>query len=394
MHAAAGLLRRGRDTLPADDPARLELVLDLTEVLVEVGDFATAEQILADSWDEALRADDGLRQSEIRLARLLVRYTTDPHGRGDEVLVETERAIAVFEQLDHHVGIAKAWRLVAVVHGSSCRYGEAEHAVGQTILHARAAGDALLEMRNYPAYALIALSGPTPATEAIARCHGLIHDAGGDRRTEGIVLCALAQLQAMEGRFDDARGSYRRAQELLDELGSRVLAASTSLNSGPVEILAGDPAAAERELRRDYELLAGMGERYFLPSVIAFLARAVLEQGRVAEAEELATRCAEMSPLDDLESQAVWRGVRARALVRRGEAVEAERLAREAIEISERTDSPGMRADALIDLAQVLRDSGRRSQADAAAAAALALYEAKGNRVSAGSVRSELSIPV
>jgi hypothetical protein len=41
----------------------------------------------------------------------------------------------------------------------------------------------------------------------------------------------------------------------------------------------------------------------------------------------------------------------------------------------------------------VLRDAGRRTKADAAAATALALYEAKGNGIAAAYLRSELSIP-
>jgi len=54
---------------------------------------------------------------------------------------------------------------------------------------------------------------------------------------------------------------------MLTELGVKVLAASVSLNAGPVEMLAGDPMAAERALRSDAAELERMGERYLLPCV-------------------------------------------------------------------------------------------------------------------------------
>src|SRR5207249_8804460 len=155
-------------------------------------------------------------------------------------------------------------RLIGQVHGTACRYGEAERAVQRTIEHARRAGDHLLEVRNYPLYAITAVYGPTPVADAMARCEEILGEAEGDRRTEGMVLCALAHLLAMQGRFDEARSRYRRARAVLEDLGVHVLAASTSLDSGPIEMLAGEPAAAERELRRDHEALTAMGERYLL----------------------------------------------------------------------------------------------------------------------------------
>jgi hypothetical protein len=37
-------------------------------------------------------------------------------------------------------------------------------------------------------------------------------------------------------------------------------------------MLDGDPAEAEAELRRDYETLERIGERYIIPTVVALLA--------------------------------------------------------------------------------------------------------------------------
>jgi len=385
MPTAAGLLRRARDVLAPDEARRLELVFDLTEVLVEQGEFAEAERMLDES--ERQSAGDELGTLEVRLARMVERFAVAPESWNDGVRRDLELAIERFDAVDNHVAVAKGWRLLGTVHGAQCRYGEAEHAVEQTILHARKAGDSPLELRNLAPFAFIALAGPMPVAAAIARCRALITQAGDDRRTEGVIRCALAQLEAMEGRFAEARGQYQAARTMLTELGVKVLAASVSLNAGPVEMLAGDPMAAERALRSDAAELEGMGERYLLPCVTGYLSQAVLEQGRFDEADELAVRCAESSAADDVEAQVIWRRVRAQIWATHGRRDQATALAEDAVRLADTTDSPSLRADTLADFAIVLRDCGLANDAASVAERALRLYEEKGNRVAADRLR-------
>ena len=120
-----------------------------------------------------------------------------------------------------------------------------------------------------------------------------------------------------------------------------------SQNEAVVELLAGNPAAAEESLRTGYRALEEMGERMFRSTTAAFLARAVLEQGRDEEAEELAKLSAQLAAKGDLLSQILWRGVRARVLARRAQFEEAEVLAREAVALAQATDFVNHRADAL-----------------------------------------------
>jgi Flp pilus assembly protein TadD len=70
---------------------------------------------------------------------------------------------------------------------------------------------------------------------------------------------------------------------------------------------------------------------------------------------------------------------------------EAEALAREAVRLAEPTDFLTIRADALLDLAAVLRRAGQPSDAEESIRSALALYEHKGDVVSAGRARSQLA---
>jgi hypothetical protein len=95
--------------------------------------------------------------------------------------------------------------------------------------------------------------------------------------------------------------------------------------------------------------------------------------------------------VEDLFTQAMWRGVRAKILARQSRAGEAEALAREAVRLSEPTDLLTIRGDALVDLAEVLGRWGSAAEADAAAQQGLALYERKGDLVSAAKVRLQLA---
>ena len=78
-----------------------------------------------------------------------------------------------------------------------------------------------------------------------------------------------------------------------------------------MELLAGDPAAAETSLRAGFDALERMGEKAFLSTTAAFLARAVFAQGRIDEADELAQLSASLTAPGDLLTQLLWRGVRA-----------------------------------------------------------------------------------
>jgi predicted ATPase len=169
------------------------------------------------------------------------------------------------------------------------------------------------------------------------------------------------------------------------------LNAATSHNEAVIELLAGNPAAAELSLRNGYRALEEMGERWFLSTTAAFLGRAVLEQGRDEEADDLAKMSAQLAANSDVLSQILWRGVRAQVLARRELVEEAEKLAREAVMRAESTDFINHRADALLDLSQVLEASLRQSEAAVAVSEALRLYEAKGNIVAAATTRLRLA---
>ena len=148
-----------------------------------------------------------------------------------------------------------------------------------------------------------------------------------------------------------------------------------------IAMLAGDPATAETHLRLEYESLDQMGERRYLATTAAKLARAIAAQGqsRYDEATRLIAISREAAAGEDLSAQAVGQGLSARILADRGHHREAEELARSAAALAAQTDLLSERADTLLDLAHVLAAAGRIPEAHAAATQALDLYQRKGN---------------
>ena len=144
-----------------------------------------------------------------------------------------------------------------------------------------------------------------------------------------------------------------------------------------------DPVAAENELRPAYETLKRVGERAHFCTVASVLARIADACGRYDEAFALTRECEETSRPNDVERQIHWRGTRAKVLARGGELEEAELLAGEAVSLGESSDFLACHGDALVDLAEVLSLGGRAGEGEVPVEAAIALYERKGDVVSA-----------
>jgi class 3 adenylate cyclase/tetratricopeptide (TPR) repeat protein len=391
MAAAANLLRRARELLPERDPTRLELLPDLAEVMTEIGEFAWGVVFVDEARAAAQELGDPRLEAHATLGRLLIGRFEDDAAWGEEVVAETGRVIELLEPTDDHVGLAKAYRLLCLAHGTASRFADFRAAGELDLHHSSLAGDRRGQTRAVTARAIAASYGPEPVPSAIATCEEALTRAAGNRRSEAIVMSYLAELEALRGSFDRARELCRNARSLLEDAGAGVQASAISGRIGPIELLAGDAAAAEAELRSGYESLTGIGEVYFASTIAASLSEALFVQGRHDEADAFSRKAEELAPEDDVWTQAAWRSVRAKVLADRGQSREAIELAEQAVELLRATDAPVWRADGLCDSAYVLEDAGRIDDARVALEEALALYEQKEAPVPAERTRARLT---
>ncbi|HEX8099064.1 MAG TPA: tetratricopeptide repeat protein, partial [Actinomycetota bacterium] len=177
---------------------------------------------------------------------------------------------------------------------------------------------------------------------------------------------------------------------IFQDLAANLDAASTSMDSARVEMLAEDFLAAERELQSDYQELSRLEEKYILSTVAGLLGHVLYLQDRCEEADKFTHIAEAASSPNDVESESLWRRARAKVYARWGRHAEAEALARTAYELITTTDSPVLQGNTLLDLGEVLRMAGKRTVAVPLVEEAIRLFEQKGDVVTAARARRDL----
>jgi tetratricopeptide (TPR) repeat protein len=188
----------------------------------------------------------------------------------------------------------------------------------------------------------------------------------------------VGSLVALEGRFDEGRELLEQARAIFSEHGNKMALALLGFSTGPLELHAGDPVAAEREFRASLNLVQQIGHRGGVPNLAAALADALLEQGRIDDAEQYVDVAREGAQTGDVSGGAVWRMAAARLLARRGSTDEAVSLALESVTMLAATEELLGRPELLVRQAEVLELAGRDADAAAALREAIELWELKG----------------
>ena len=389
LPAAISLLERVSRLLSTDDPRRIALLVELGAALIERGRLAEAVTALDEAERLAAAADDQRLTSHVLIQRQFLRSLQGEEGGLEEAARAAAMVIPVFERLGDDRGLCHARRLEAWGCFNDCRGEAAAAAWERAAVHAQRAGDRHEYYEILTWIASMLWFGPTPAGEGIRRCEAMLAEVRESRESEAAILRLLACLNALAGRFALARELLATSNATYADLGLTLYVASSE-HEAVIELLAGNPTAAEKSARAAYRALEEMGERNFRSTMAATLALVILEQGRDEEAEALAEVSARLGATGDLLTQIRWRRVRARVLARRVEIQAAEALAREALAIAETTDFINERADALIDLSHVLEVSSQPDEAVAATSKALDLYQVKGNVVAAAAARLRL----
>jgi predicted ATPase/DNA-binding SARP family transcriptional activator len=373
LQEARGWAERALAAGPAGPRLHADLLRLLGTVCLALGDLERAQAALAQGFAAAAAA--GLPAAQARIAVLQADIEAEQSGHYRQALDTCAAAAPVLESADDLEGLAEAWLLVGKVHLWGVDVRAAEEALERAAAYARQSGNRHVarEARRWLAVDLLGL--PIPADVAVGRVERLLDAAAGDPWDEAAILPELAWHYGHAGRFADARAACRRAQSILTASGAELDGAIAAMEAGRVELIAGDPAAAESALRPANEALRAMGEAGYRASVVGLLAEAAYAQGRFGQALRLTEEAEALAGADDFEAQGRWRATRAKLLARRGQFPAAARLADEAVTMAAAMhDSPEW-AEFLVAQAEVHRLAGALDQAEASLRRALQFYE-------------------
>ena len=368
FNEARGWLERALAAGPADPALRADLHRLLGAVLFAIGDLERAQAILVQGSEIAAAAGLPAVQARIRVLRAEIGVTQD--GNFAEAIEVCEAAGALLVSEGDLEGLAEALVLAGKVRfwaGDTL----ASQALERAAACARRSGNHPAEQEGRAWLAATLWDLPIPADAAVGRAERLLEAATGDPWDEAAILEPLSLLYGYAGRLAEARAAYRRVQAVFTASGAKLDGARCAQCAGRIELMAGDPAAAERALREGYEALRAMGERGFRATLVTLLAEAVYAQGRFDVALRLTEEAEAFAGAGDFDAQGRWRATRAKLLARRGQFGAATALAEE---VPATSDVPE-RAEFLVAQAEVSRLAGAPGEAEAGLRRALQFYQ-------------------
>jgi predicted ATPase/DNA-binding XRE family transcriptional regulator len=393
-----GLLQEGREWLeralaqpPPDARLRAGLLRLLGTVLYEVGDLRGADAALSDGLEVAAAAGALADQARLRvqLTELHKRHNL-PGGGGTGALEECEAAIAVLNVAGDQQGLAEAWLLVGKLRFDRNEWPAAQEAMERAIDFGRRSGNHRAWILASTWLSSIFMMSPIPADAAVERAEEWLHRVEGEPFAEEGVLMSLATLYAYAGRIADARVAIKRSNAIVARCGSKLGFAFGAISAGEIEMVAGDPAAAERCFREGYEVFRAMGERWYLGQIAGLLAHALYAQGLFGEAQQVIEEAEiTVGPIEN-EGWMLWRSAKAKVLAQRGQFFAARQLIAKAEEENS-SASWVIRAKVLMAKAEVSRLAGDPDQAAASLRAALWIYEDRHVLLLAGQAKAMLA---
>lgn len=378
--AAENLWSRATALLPPSHQQRHEIVRRLAEAYQVLGRHADADSMLS-----ALRPADPVIEQEVRMERARIHLFTGPDPIPlREIETDIEQAMDVFDRAGNESGLALACYLLWEVHLRRADPQEMERVARRSLAHAGRSADPRDDTAARVAVAETLLQGPTSVTDGLRECAEMVTWRGTEHP---VVLAQMAHLTAMLGEFAEARELIARARHVMVErIRARRPFMFIAQYSAAIELLAGQEAAAEEELRTALRLATEMGERTCRAQTAARLSR-LLAEAHSPDAETFSSMSIDAAPADDVPSQALVRAARAKALLSHEDHHDARRLAREAVGLVPR-GMPILRGELLVNLAEILVQTGELDEAVTAVGEAVDLYGAKGDIESAARARA------
>jgi class 3 adenylate cyclase/tetratricopeptide (TPR) repeat protein len=377
--AAANLLGRAVTLLAPADPQRIAFLPPLGNALIALGRVDDGQAAISEAMDATTNGSDPAARVEALLAQADLASLKGASVAEGKPYVE--EALAIAERTGDPAQLSKAHGALGSLAIGVGRLGEARREGERALDAAQRSGDPILEGYARGSLASVMFQGISPApdidrisaeTLTFARQHGR-------PGMEAFALRAQAIEVARRGRMPEARRLLAQSVAITEDLGLPFLVAATSWNRAYVEFLAGDSAARERMLRAGYEQMSAMGERGFLSTIAANLADALVDLGRLEEAETMGAVAEEAGAEDDMVTQVGVRLVRGRLAAARGKMDEALTFAASALALADEGEFYDLRTLSRLVLAQLLLDSRRIGDARARAQEVVDLAKIRGD---------------
>jgi hypothetical protein len=357
------------------------LLLDAADSAMLTGDMAGARRHIGEAREAAGRAGDEVLLMRADLEGFRLDTVTNPAIDEGAYLALADRLATVAAKRGDDSSLVAAEVARGTIFLNHCRWTESLDAWERA--RSLLTRDEQSSLSFYVA-AMVANAlryGPVPSSEAIGRIEAMAKE----REPQTVPLLASSSpLLAMQGRFDEARARCQAARNYLAERGMVLVAGGGNrMAAAAIERLAGDDAAAERELAAGIETLQQIGETGVLSTLAAQLADTSYRLGRRDQMEEAIRMAQETGAPDDIATQACWRWVAARAAADDGQIDRARQIIAEAVTLAEPTDFLELRAEVFEALAHVEACAGRHDARRAALERALAEHERKANLVEA-----------
>jgi tetratricopeptide (TPR) repeat protein len=372
LQEAQDWLERALATSPPDPRLRADLHRLLGMTVLRT-DPERAEATLSEGYQIAAAA--GLHAVQARIKMQLSEIRSMLGRTGPEALSECEAAAAVLADEGDLEGLAEAWIEIGRLREY---FGDAAAAITdfeRAITYADRSGNHLAQL-NAVGWLVAAFADlPVPLDVAIGRAERYLEAASGDPWARAAILQPLALLYGSAGRYADARAANTRARSAQTRCGAAIDSAISASHEGLIEMLAGDPAAAEAKLEECCDALRAMGERGYLSSILPALAEADYALGRVGEAHRLTEEAEALAAAADIDPQVRWRATRAKVLAQRGQYTTARQLIGQAEALIAPTTWADLQAEILVAKAEVAKLAGAPAEAAASLRKALRIYE-------------------
>ena len=367
------LLERALELLPPGSPGRAAALVELAAAGWNLFSAAERRRLLTDG--AKLAGALGMRALELRAQITGLGAVTD-HSTG-EMLEITNAALLELEALDDPRALATAL----------CTRAEAEYSLGRaadSVASARRAFEVLRAVDEDTVWSVSILAqalyeSPMPVSAADALLAQLMEELGVRPTDRLELLQGQAMLALVRGEVDQAWKLHEVAEQIEQDIG-RTSSLRLQRQRGRMLLITGRYEQAETALAWTVAQLEGVASAPDVAVARGWIGRAQLGSGRLLDARASAIAARDGAALiDAYAAHAQAHRLLSEVYLAESENERAVEEAREAVAIAASGDWVLLNAETRLALARALFAAGDAAGAAEQAAAARALYEAKGH---------------